>query len=492
MKALITATVVVLALACVVQAAAHSEPLPAFDGRSELSKASALIYEPRARPAETPEQVREIPKHPISRPYSLTLEPAEGLLQHSVRLECPVALAAELPVRDAVRAPAGLTGWVNIMTDDFEGAFPGVWTVLDDNGGDGGWYEWNKRDCRAVSGSHSAWAVGGGADGSGLSCSADYPDYADSWMVYGSFDLRQSTAARLEFKLWLLTEYQYDYLHCCVSIDGTDFSCLSATGNSQGWDDLYLDLTDVIGQSQVWIAFVFRSDSSVTRSHGADVDDVVLKANFIGPSDTPTPTPTGTPTATHTPTTTRTRTPTPTWTPTRTRTPTPTPTWTPTGTRTPTRTPTWTPTGTRTPTRTPTWTPTATRLKAYLPCILQDYFRDFCEPNDTWQQARCSLASGDTYHAYIHSAQDAYDWYYVELARGHTIEVWLGDIPGGADFDLTLFDSSFTQTWHSGSLGNADEHVLTEPVSAGRYYIRITRGTGHSHTQPYSLRVVFE
>jgi len=90
-------------------------------------------------------------------------------------------------------------------------------------------------------------------------------------------------------------------------------------------------------------------------------------------------------------------------------------------------------------------------------------FTDFCEPNDTWGQAHCSLASGMVYHAYISSEEDSFDWYYIELARGHSIEAWLEDIPDGADFDLTLFEGSLTQTGHSGNSGNANEHILTEP-----------------------------
>lgn len=61
-------------------------------------------------------------------------------------------------------------------------------------------------------------------------------------------------------------------------------------------------------------------------------------------------------------------------------------------------------------------------------------FTDFCEPNDTWGKAHCSLASGMVYHAYISSEEDSFDW----------------------------------------------------------YYIRVTWGAGYSRTGPYSLRVVFE
>jgi hypothetical protein len=163
-------------------------------------------------------------------------------------------------------------------------------------------------------------------------------------------------------------------------------------------------------------------------------------------------------------------------------TPTPTPTETPTATPTPTETPT------------PTITPTATppfRI-AYLPLVMREYFLDFCEPNDSYDAALCSLASGQTYSAYIHSAQDGFDWYSVDLATSHTVQAWLEEIPEGVSLDLTLVDSELQSVAHSGNQGNADEHIETEVLPAGHYYIRITREDGHSRTDPYSLRVAFQ
>jgi hypothetical protein len=75
--------------------------------------------------------------------------------------------------------------WITIFSDDFEGAFPGEWDVFDHDGDSNGEYFWWKRDCRPHTGGYSAWAVGAGADGSGLPCGSDYPDHADSAMIYG-------------------------------------------------------------------------------------------------------------------------------------------------------------------------------------------------------------------------------------------------------------------------------------------------------------------
>ncbi|MEA3441561.1 MAG: hypothetical protein U9R58_14910, partial [Chloroflexota bacterium] len=78
-----------------------------------------------------------------------------------------VSYTLDGPINTELLQPESLSadGWVTIMSEDFEGDFPGSWTVVDNNGGDE--YYWNKRNCRPYQGSNSGWAVGGGADGSG-------------------------------------------------------------------------------------------------------------------------------------------------------------------------------------------------------------------------------------------------------------------------------------------------------------------------------------
>ena len=100
--------------------------------------------------------------------------------------------------------------WIDIMTEDFEGDFPGAGWRMDENGtGD---YKWAKSACRSYSGDYSAWGVGGGADGSNLQCGADYPNGAYSYMIYGPFDLSNATDAELLFYRWNLTELEQDDL----------------------------------------------------------------------------------------------------------------------------------------------------------------------------------------------------------------------------------------------------------------------------------------
>ena len=264
-------------------------------------------------------------------------------------------------------------GWVTIVSESFEGAFPGQWQVSDDKPGYGE-YHWGKRNCRPFSGSYSGWAVGGGANGSALSCGRDYPTDAASWMMYGPFSLADATAADLSFKLWVDSEFGFDELHFKASVDGANFWGPVATGDSDGWVDAQLDLSDVynlgnlMGRSRVWIALIFTSDGSETEPEGAYADDIVLRKH-VGPLGTATPTRTSTPTRTATATRTRT--------PTRTQTPTSTGTVPsePTGTRTPT------PTGTHT--ATPTQTLPVGEHRTFLPIVLRSFLAIVPTPTPT-------------------------------------------------------------------------------------------------------------
>ncbi len=177
--------------------------------------------------------------------------------------------------------PPPTANWTIVTTQDFEGAFPGSWVVSDDYPGYGEYY-WGKRNCRPYAGSYSGWAVGGGANGSSLSCGSNYPNYARSWMVYGPFSLVGATAAEMRFQLWANTELNYDGVCWMASVNGTDFSGSCLTGTAS-WQERVLNLASVpnlgnlLGRSSVWVAFVFISDESITYSEGAYVDNIVLR-----------------------------------------------------------------------------------------------------------------------------------------------------------------------------------------------------------------------
>jgi hypothetical protein len=214
-----------------------------------------------------------------------SMEPASILLE--VPLECE-------PVQPQNTGLA-TTGWQNIMSEDFEGAFPtGSWAAYDGDGVTDGEYYWDEDDYKPHWGSRSAWCANGGADGLDPEFYY-YPHDMESWMAYGPFDLGDATGAELNFYCWLDTELDYDYLHWMASIDGDDFHGWKWSGNSGGWVSESFDLADVptlgnlCGQSQVWIAFIFTSDEDITGD-GAFVDDVVLR-KYVSAVNNPPNTP---------------------------------------------------------------------------------------------------------------------------------------------------------------------------------------------------------
>ena len=115
------------------------------------------------------------------------------------------------------------------------------------------------------------------------------------------------------------------------------------------------------------------------------------------------------------------------------------------------------------------------------------------EPNDdALTQANGPIVSGLTYYGTFPGAADPKDYFYFDLPVAHTVELWLRSIQAGHNYDLTLRNANEDEVKHSGELGNADEHILTGVLPAGRYYIQVTNASQTGSTQPYHLRVVYE
>ena len=286
-------------------------------GRSTLKLVYRRPWEKGVEPAG--EFSIQVAGQPATSPAVLEPTPEKGPMEPAVEKLMHLELHQQIPAvepefketepGDSGEAglPEDMVGWTNIMTENFEGSFPGPWYVFDDVSGYGEYY-WAKRNCNPHSGSYSGWGIGGGADGGSLGCGAYYPNNAESWMVYGPFDLTSATDAELLFWCWNLSQSYYDGLFWGASIDGWNFYGNSITGNSGGWNYVNFDLTnvyalgDLTGRPAVWIAFVFISNSSTTYPEGAYVDDVVLRREGGQPTtSTPTRTPgTGTPTPTST------------------------------------------------------------------------------------------------------------------------------------------------------------------------------------------------
>jgi hypothetical protein len=110
-------------------------------------------------------------------------------------------------------------------------------------------------------------------------------------MEYGPVDLSSMYDVFLDFGLYYDTEPDYDKIYLCISVDFYNYSCTDYwSGYSDGWQDQNYWLTSYAGYPQVWFAWVFISDSSVSQYYdGPFVDDISIWGNDIPPTP-PVPT----------------------------------------------------------------------------------------------------------------------------------------------------------------------------------------------------------
>ncbi len=187
-------------------------------------------------------------------------------------------------------------GWTTILNTTFEGDFPGPWYVADADGVTNGEYKWGARGCRSYTGSYSGWAVGAGTHGGALSCGSYYPLNNSSWMIYGPFSLANTSAGELRAQIWTRSEMTFDNLCFFASTDNYYYYGTCYSGNF-AWGEKTLDLANVytlgnlLGQPNVWVAFVFQSDFLVNYPEGAYVDDILLRKCPSGASCPASPSP---------------------------------------------------------------------------------------------------------------------------------------------------------------------------------------------------------
>jgi len=150
-----------------------------------------------------------------------------------------------------------------IFSEDFEGSWPGDWTVEDGEPSSGEDY-WGQSDYRAYSGTFSAYC----AEVSDVS--GQYYDDDMLAVMVRDVDLSAYDSATLSYNYWLNCEFDYDVLSV-VYFDGEWYAAKDYTGSSGGWvpDSTEVPLT------ATQVGFVFYSDFIFTYE-GAYIDDVVL------------------------------------------------------------------------------------------------------------------------------------------------------------------------------------------------------------------------
>jgi hypothetical protein len=228
-------------------------------------------------------------------PSGLVFDPVEETLRaplsmhRGTRRDLDNKRALPAAPQAAVQPPLTSAATQTVLAEGFEGVFPsGSWTAFDNNGSTNGEVYWDDTNFRSYAGSWSGGCADGGANASAPG--TPYSNGMDSWMVYGPISLSDANAATLSFRYWLDSESGFDYFKYMVSTNGTNFSGFQTSGNSGGWVSGSLDLTNVpnlgnvTGQPNVWIAFAFTSDTSLT-AEGVYVDEVLLQKTVGGGPD---------------------------------------------------------------------------------------------------------------------------------------------------------------------------------------------------------------
>jgi len=205
------------------------------------------------------------------------------VIMAAVVLALSVSGVSGAPPAQAPVAPDAPAGWQTIMSEDFEGAWPGSgWTVTDLSN-DGFERYWGKEDFEPASvtypdwpGNWSAWPASGGAQAVDPAVQP-YPDSMSTQMIYGPFDLSDALAAEIRFWVWLETEVyeERDYLSVDLSSDGTNFGFGGFWEGTLDWTEVPIDLASYMGDPTVWVRWEFGSDLSVGLG-GAFVDNITI------------------------------------------------------------------------------------------------------------------------------------------------------------------------------------------------------------------------
>lgn len=182
--------------------------------------------------------------------------------------------------------------WVTLLAEDFESGFPGTtWTLFFEGEGP----HWDDWTCSyGDSPSHSAGCAAGGEGAIG--CGDYYPNFLNTFMTAGPISLPQEniTAGILECVLNLDCEMELDDFFMLVSLDGvSEWNGFQYSGVfSHRTIDLDLSnvpfLGNVLDEPEIWVSFGFRSNESVVKENGAQIDDILLAVEVNGvPEITP-------------------------------------------------------------------------------------------------------------------------------------------------------------------------------------------------------------
>lgn len=213
---------------------------------------------------------------------------------------------------EPISLPAEVPGWSLVLSETFTTTLDLTrWTAVDNNDTTAGEYYWGT-DNFTVTGDVAntvAWAIRDGADGISVTVSQGYTNSVESWLILGPLNMENANQAVVVFDYWLESAIG-DFLGVATSINGIDYNGKRLSGDISDWQSVSYSLNDVVGESAVYIAFIFttNADGNASNRLGAFLDNVNLYLQYSYDTYLPairqdfTPTPTATPVATVTPT----------------------------------------------------------------------------------------------------------------------------------------------------------------------------------------------
>lgn len=216
--------------------------------------------------------------------WRVAVRPAPGLGREAARPAPVIRLHARSSASGDRVVPAATT---TILSDGFEGSFPGAWQLFYSSGTEDTTL-WGRSTYRKAGGTYSAWCAGGGAQP--RPAGGSYLPNMSVWLEYGPFDLSDATDATFEFDLWNDCEPSSaspppDRITMWLSTDDfqTDdnYQGFYFNNTNQQWartrmDASAFDQISAIGSSTVWLAFIFQSDSTASTKEGSYLDNVLI------------------------------------------------------------------------------------------------------------------------------------------------------------------------------------------------------------------------
>lgn len=179
---------------------------------------------------------------------------------------------------------AGASG-ITLLADDFESGLS-KWRLGNTSGASA--TAWGVVSCKTAGGNGAVWCAAGGS--APQTPCTQYAANQGTFLVAGPFSLADTTDGTWDFDLWTDIDDggnaadPTDVVYWLWSLDGTHYYGFGSSGATTGWEHVTFKMTDmtvdndapILGQSEVYFAFLFMSDAT-TQKEGAYIDNVVIK-----------------------------------------------------------------------------------------------------------------------------------------------------------------------------------------------------------------------